>query len=554
MLRLSVGTQWAVLHTSASVVGAGADVGGDRYEASAWKAPCWDGVPVSVCLPNDRPGPSSVSGTCGVQDTRQALHPVTTNQSAQVGPAVRSELTQLLLAQAPVALVVNVALASILAWVLSDRMPGRMLAAWYGLVVFITAVRALLILAYRKTMPSQAQVWVWRSLILAMTIVSGIVWGSAGILFTPKLSLEFQVLLAFVLGGMSAGAVPVLASAFAAYAVYVAAVLVPIIAWFLTQWTETYLAMGVMGLVYMAALLTTAWNYHRQLAISLTLGFENAHLVSGLKYAKEITEETNRRLEAEVAERARVEQEIRRSRQSLRNLMARLDKVREEERSALSHEVHDELGQLIARLKMDLVWVGNQLPKEDRKSRDRVQEAVSLTERAFDAVRQISSRLRPAVLDDIGLEAALEWQVKEFAARTGCQFQLDLETQDLDLEAEMATAVFRILQEALTNVARHAEAGHVRVRLAHVHDELVLEVQDDGHGVADHQVNDTQSLGLIGMRERAVRLGGHVRIVQGEDGGTLVDAMLPLKRRAALSRSCAPPTRTGKLPRADGAS
>jgi PAS domain S-box-containing protein len=226
------------------------------------------------------------------------------------------------------------------------------------------------------------------------------------------------------------------------------------------------------------------------------------------------------------------------SREQLRALAAHATKAREGERTSIAREIHDELGQALTALKMDLAWLDKHMKKWFESQTDsssveagfheRTRGMITLTEDTIHTVRRIATQLRPALLDDLGLEAAAEWQVKDFAERTGlvCDFKSDI--GDFDLDPALATAGFRILQEALTNVARHAEATRVKVRLDVREDDLHLEVRDDGRGIRPYELINARSLGLLGMRERALALGGKVEIKRAKPRGTSMVARLPL--------------------------
>ena len=209
----------------------------------------------------------------------------------------------------------------------------------------------------------------------------------------------------------------------------------------------------------------------------------------------------------------------------LRRLAVRLQTVREEERTAIAHEIHDELGQALTGLKLDLAWLRDRL---DGDLRERADCMIGLVDTTLDNSRKLAARLRPSVLDDLGLAAAIESHAHEFAERTGCQCDLDLDLDELAPEKERDTAVFRILQEALTNVTRHAGAKQVRVR-SHCNDgAILLEIEDDGSGIDEADLAGAGSLGLLGMRERARALGGSLDIRPGAAGGTVVSLAMPL--------------------------
>jgi len=230
----------------------------------------------------------------------------------------------------------------------------------------------------------------------------------------------------------------------------------------------------------------------------------------------------------DITERKGAEEQVRRSREQLRQLAARVQSVREEERTAIAREIHDELGQALTGVKMDLSWLIARLPKNREPLLERGQALTELLDSTINTVRDLSARLRPSVLDDLGLAAAVEWQTQDLARRTGIDVHLEAEAATGDLDRDRATVLFRILQEALTNVVRHAEARRVTVTLKLEDEVAVLEVGDDGKGIGGDQLRSSQSLGILGMRERAFAFGGSVDVEPVKDGGTLVTARVPL--------------------------
>ncbi len=215
----------------------------------------------------------------------------------------------------------------------------------------------------------------------------------------------------------------------------------------------------------------------------------------------------------------------------LRALSAHVESVREEERAGIAREIHDTLGQALTALKMDIAWVARRVT-EDNPARDAILDKLHAMSRAtdevLDEVRRISAELRPGVLDDLGILAAIEWQGQRFEERTGtsCVVRSNLDGERLD--RELSTAVFRIFQEALTNVARHAEATRVDVRIERSDGALCLEVRDDGKGIGPEDEHRATSLGLLGIRERARRLGGTATVRPAEGKGTVLSLALPL--------------------------
>jgi PAS domain S-box-containing protein len=231
----------------------------------------------------------------------------------------------------------------------------------------------------------------------------------------------------------------------------------------------------------------------------------------------------------DVTERRLTAESLAQSYQELRGLSERLRIVREEERARIAREVHDEVGQALTALRIEAAWLERKLEAGERSSLEAKLRSMSeLIDTTLSAVQRIATDLRPAVLDELGLEAAIEWYVREFEERTGiaCRFHSDRVGDPTD--PERATAAFRILQEALTNVARHAGASRAEVRLSSDSEKLRLEVRDDGRGIPKEGVESSTSLGLIGMRERARALGGDVAIVGATGRGTAVTLTIPL--------------------------
>jgi len=229
---------------------------------------------------------------------------------------------------------------------------------------------------------------------------------------------------------------------------------------------------------------------------------------------------------SDLSETKRAEQELRASSEQLRNLTAHLQSVREEERARISREVHDELGQSLTAVKMDLAWLAGRLPQRNVQMLKRIRSTRQLADSMIQSIRRISTELRPAVLD-LGLAAAVEWQVQEFQARSGIQCKVRLLTHEV-FAPDVSTTLFRILQETLTNVARHAKATRVEVVKQKRRDRVVLMIRDNGRGFDEENPSVSKSLGLLGMRERAAILGGQVNISSVPGKGTTVTAWIPL--------------------------
>lgn len=222
-----------------------------------------------------------------------------------------------------------------------------------------------------------------------------------------------------------------------------------------------------------------------------------------------------------------------RAEEALRALSAKLRSAREEEGTRIAREIHDELGGALTGLKWDLERIDTMLTKSTNGSQipdvhDRIGSMTNTIETTITTVRRIASELRPGLLDDLGLVAAIEWQVEQFQSRTGLKCHWTNITDEVELDREKSTAVFRILQEILTNVLRHAQATNLYVRLSRSKHYLELEVKDDGCGITRSQRINSRSLGLLGMKERALLVGGTVQITGKEKQGTTVLVRVPL--------------------------
>lgn len=233
-------------------------------------------------------------------------------------------------------------------------------------------------------------------------------------------------------------------------------------------------------------------------------------------------------LAREIAERRAAEVRVRESEEKLRALAAHLISVREEERAHVAREIHDELGQVLTGLKMDIAWLARELP--DAGARDKTDSMGRLVDSTIQTVRRIATRLRPEVLDDMGLVAAIGWQANEFQKRTGIRCRMTLPPESEILSEDVAITIFRIFQEILTNVARHAQASRVDVLLTRDTDRVVLDVGDNGVGIEPGEADRKLSLGLLGMQERALRLGGSVAVTGARGEGTRVAVSIPVAK------------------------
>jgi PAS domain S-box-containing protein len=235
----------------------------------------------------------------------------------------------------------------------------------------------------------------------------------------------------------------------------------------------------------------------------------------------------------DVTERARAELELLRSQEELRALAGHLESAREEERARMARGIHDELGQMLTALRLDLSWLATRLREPTPAVKRKIGEMIVMTDDTIEAGRRIVADLRPPILDDLGLVPAVQWYVEHLGKRAGLHIRLLADGGEPKLDPRLAVAGYRIVQEALTNVARHARARNVEVRVGAGGGSLVLEVRDDGCGIPASAASDPRSFGIAGMRERARSSGGTLEISGNAGAGTLVRVAIPIERRGA---------------------
>ena len=233
-------------------------------------------------------------------------------------------------------------------------------------------------------------------------------------------------------------------------------------------------------------------------------------------------------LQARIEREEQVMVSLEQSREQLRKLAAYQQEVREQERIRIAREIHDQFGQSLTILKMDLSWLKKHCGDALSRVEGKMDAMGSIIDEALKTLHAVTSELRPVILDDFGLAAAIEWQIEEFGNRTGITCRMENTGPEPDLPKDQATALFRIFQEILTNIMRHAQADRVEVRLEERDESLVLEVRDNGRGISDSEINDSKSFGLLGMRERLYPWNGRV-VFEGRQGrGTAVTVYLPV--------------------------
>lgn len=232
----------------------------------------------------------------------------------------------------------------------------------------------------------------------------------------------------------------------------------------------------------------------------------------------------------DVTEQMLAEENLQQSHEAYRLLASHLETVREAERTHIAREIHDELGQQLTGLKMDISWLSKKIKSEDQEVQVKITETIALIDGTVKTVRRIATELRPSILDDLGLVAAMEWQSEEFERRSGISTKFQSNVTAIAVDTDLATGVFRIYQESLTNVMRHAEATRVEASLFITNTEIRLTISDDGKGFIVEEIANKKTLGLMGMRERATLLGGTYEISSMPERGTSVIIVVPFKK------------------------
>jgi PAS domain S-box-containing protein len=234
----------------------------------------------------------------------------------------------------------------------------------------------------------------------------------------------------------------------------------------------------------------------------------------------------------DVTERKKAEERLNESYLQIRSLSEHLQKIREEERTHIAREIHDELGQNLTVMKMDASWLNKKISDDNGALKERLHDLINLLEATVQSVRKISHELRPHLLD-LGLDDAIQWHLKEFEKRSGIKTSFSPPEEELELDDSTKTGLFRIFQESMTNVARHSKASHIDVELIKESNQIILRINDNGGGFDMNKAVEKQTLGILGMKERAVMMGGTYDIESEPGSGTIVTATVPSKAKNA---------------------
>jgi PAS domain S-box-containing protein len=244
---------------------------------------------------------------------------------------------------------------------------------------------------------------------------------------------------------------------------------------------------------------------------------------------RKLAEDTLWRSHAELEERVKERtKELADSQEQLRKLYSHLQSLREEERTNMAREIHDDLGQALTVLKMDLSWIARKLRNDKEGLKEKVNADIDQVDKTIQAMKRVCTELRPGILDHLGLAAALEWQAEEFQKRTGIKCEVVCDPEDTEVDPDLATPLFRIFQESLTNIVKHAKAAEVKASLTQTRNSIILEITDNGIGITEEELSKPNSFGLLGMRERVYPWGGKVTVSRAKNKGTTVEVIIPV--------------------------
>ncbi|XUX00042.1 MAG: PAS domain-containing sensor histidine kinase [Dehalogenimonas sp.] len=232
----------------------------------------------------------------------------------------------------------------------------------------------------------------------------------------------------------------------------------------------------------------------------------------------------------DVSQIKNAEKALKQSRAKLRRLASHLVEVREIERKTLAHEIHDQLGQALTGINIDLDWLARKLQGSDAELVEKINLLGQQVESTIQEVKRISSDLRPRILDELGVVAAIEWIATELQRRTGIECNLEFRPKEFSLDSDSSTNLFRICQEALTNVTRHSHATFVNIRMYKTDKFITLRIRDNGVGIKAAEIDNSKSFGIVGIKERVMALGGTIRIIGRSGIGTILTVVVPVTK------------------------
>ncbi len=410
-----------------------------------------------------------------------------------------------------------------------DVTSSAKLIVWMGLIGMVSLWRYKDISRFWQTSPDESNAPYWGRKFIVILALSGIVWGSSAILLFPIDSLGHQTFLAFVVGGMVAGAAGAFSSMMKAFLAYSIPALGPIIIRFALLGGEFHLAMGGMILLFGVMMFFIARRIHQVRMTSLYLRFENSGLVSYLSAEKDKLNKLNEKLLIEIDHRKRIGEELRTSEAHLRSISAELLNAYEKERKLVAQEIHDSIGASLAAAKFKLETALKEMKEDHSQARTALESITPIIQGTIDESRRIQVSLRPSVLDDLGILATINWFCRQFESTySNIRIQKEIDIQEHEVPEPLKIVIYRLLQEGLNNIAKHSKALAVSLSLKKSNQNLELMIQDNGQGFDLEEVysrkETTKGLGLNSMKERIELSGGFFSIESKMGAGTVIRA------------------------------
>lgn len=454
---------------------------------------------------------------------------VETTLTAEDQSSFYLEQVKQLYSNARVGLLATAINSIVLALIQRNVTPSGKLIAWMGLVAVVSLWRFKNINRFWRTSPDKSEAPYWARTFIAVLALSGLVWGSSAILLFPIDSLGHQTFLAFVVGGMVAGAAGAFSSMMKAFLAYSIPALGPIIIRFALLGDEFHLAMGGMILLFGVMMFLVARRIHQVRMTSLYLRFENSGLVSYLTAEKDKLNKLNERLLLEIDHGQKIGEELRKSEAHLRSLSAELLNAYEKERKLVSQEIHDSIGASLAAAKFKLESALKEMKDDHPQASTALESIISIIQGTIDEARRIQGSLRPSLLDDLGILATINWFCRQFESTySNIRIQKEIDIQEHEVPESLKIVIYRLLQEGLNNIAKHSKAVSVLLSLKKSKQNLELMIQDNGQGFDLEEVysrkEPTKGLGLNSMRERIELSGGFFSIESQMGAGTVIRA------------------------------
>jgi signal transduction histidine kinase len=453
--------------------------------------------------------------------------------------ALYAEQVKQLYSNALVGLLATAINSLVLAVIQGDVTSRTNLIAWIALLAVISLLRYRDIRTFWRRSPEASEADDWGKRFIILLALSGMAWGSSAFFLFPIDSLAHQTFLAFVIGGMVAGAAAAFSSITKAFLAYSVPALSPIIVRFALFGDKFHLAMGGMTLLFGVMMFFIARRINTVRITSVKLRFENSGLVSYLTAEKEKSDKLNESLLLEIRDRERIEKELRKSEGRLHHLSAELLNAHEKERKLIAHEIHDSIGSSLASAKFKLENTIRQVGQNNSETTATLDGIFPILQTAIDEARRIQMSLRPSILDDLGILTTINWFCREFESTySDIHIQKEIDIKEDEVPEPLKIVIYRVLQEAMNNIGKHSKANAVFLSLQKSGGTIELAIRDNGQGFdpaeAHSRSGTGRGLGLDSMRERVELSGGSYLIESTKATGTAIRAFWLIKNGEPL--------------------